>query len=152
MSKVLRHQKILELVRAGGVLNQEQLRSLLEQHGFEVNQSTLSRDLRELDLVKGGHGYQIPNPDAAPVVSPTARKLESALSSFLLSAIPAQNLVVLKTAPGHAPALAVALDRAPVAGILGSLAGDDTILLVTADPTAARGVADRLLQIARAPA
>jgi transcriptional regulator of arginine metabolism len=152
MSKVLRHQKIVELVRAGGVLNQEQLREKLLAHGFEVNQSTLSRDLRELELVKGARGYQLPSADAVAVVPPTARKLESALSNFLQSAIPAQNLVVLKTAPGHAGALAVALDRAPVAGILGSLAGDDTILLVTADVDAARTVADRLLGIARAPA
>jgi len=152
MSKVLRHQKILELVRAGGVPNQERLRARLREHGFEVNQSTLSRDLRELELVKGAHGYQLPAADAAPAVAPTARRIERAVPAFLLSATPAQNLIVLKTAPGHAQALAVALDRAPVTGILGSLAGDDTILLVTADPAAAKSIAEHLLRIARAPA
>jgi transcriptional regulator of arginine metabolism len=152
MSKVLRHQKILELVRAGGVRNQDQLRSLLARHGFQVNQSTLSRDLRELELVKGARGYQLPSPDADAAVPPTVRRLESALQSLLLSATTAQNLVVLKTAPGHAQALAVALDRAPMSEIVGSLAGDDTILVVTSDAAAAKAVADRLLQIARRPA
>ncbi len=148
MSKALRHSKIVELVRAGGVANQEQLRALLRLHGFEVNQSTLSRDLRELLLVKGAKGYQLP-PDAT-ATSP-ARKLPTALAEFLLSAIPAQNLVVLKTAPGHAGALAVVLDREPVAGILASLAGDDTILVITSDSAAAAAVAATLLGMARTP-
>jgi transcriptional regulator of arginine metabolism len=116
-----------------------------------VNQSTLSRDIRELELVKGARGYQLPTPDAATVPR-TARKIESALPAYLQQAIPAQNLVVLKTGPGHAPALAVALDRVPVDGVVGSIAGDDTILLVTPDAETARRVADRLLSIARAPA
>ena len=148
MSKALRHSKIVELVRAGGVANQEQLRALLRDHGFEVNQSTLSRDLRELLLVKGAKGYQLP-PDAS--ATPTARKLPAALAEFLLSAIPAQNLVVLKTAPGHAGALAVVLDREPVAGILASLAGDDTILLIAPDSPTAANVAATLLGMARTP-
>jgi|KBSSwiStaDraftv2_1062776.scaffolds.fasta_scaffold335598_2 transcriptional regulator of arginine metabolism len=151
MNKAQRHQKILELVRSGGVLNQEQLREVLKQQGVEVNQSTLSRDIRELELVKGARGYQLPTPDAATVPR-TARKIESALPAYLQQAIPAQNLVVLKTGPGHAPALAVALDRVPVDGVVGSIAGDDTILLVTPDADTARRVADHLLSIARAPA
>jgi transcriptional regulator of arginine metabolism len=150
MSKLQRHQKILELVRSGGVLNQEQLRESLAAHGFEVNQSTLSRDLRELELVKGTRGYQLPSPDAASV-PPTARRIESALPAYLQQAIPAQNLVVLKTGPGHAPALAVALDRVPLEGVVGSVAGDDTILLVTPDSATAQRIADQLLRIARIP-
>ena len=150
MSKTLRHQKILDLVRAGGVASQDQLRASLAQHGFQVNQSTLSRDLRELELVKGSRGYQLPTTGiAAP--SPTKR-LNEALATLLLSAIPAQNLVVLKTAPGHAAALAVALDRHPIQGILATLAGDDTVLLVTADSASADHVANALLAQARATA
>lgn len=145
MSKAQRHPKILELVRAGGVASQEQLRALLRDHGFDVNQSTLSRDLRELQLVKGPRGYQLP-PDAG---SAPARRLPSALAELLHSAIPAQNLVVLKTAPGHAGALAVVLDHEPVAGILASLAGDDTILVITQDGAAAAAVAAELLRLAR---
>lgn len=148
MSKAQRHQKIVELVRAGGIANQEQLRDRLREHGHEVNQSTLSRDLRELGLVKGARGYLLPTPDAAAAPAPT-RKLPTAISSFLLSAIPAQNLVVLKTAPGHAGALAVALDREPVAGILASLAGDDTILVITPDNATAANVAATLLGMTR---
>jgi transcriptional regulator of arginine metabolism len=150
MSKALRHQMVLELVRAGGIANQEQLRARLRDHGHEVNQSTLSRDLRELNLVKGAKGYLLPSPDAAVPSTPT-RHLPIALSSFLLKAIPAQNLVVLKTAPGHAGALAVALDREPVDGILASLAGDDTILVITSDSATAAAVAAALLGMARAP-
>ena len=151
MSKSLRHQKILELVRSGHVLSQEQLREQLAQQGFDVNQSTLSRDIRELELVKGGRGYQLPSPDAA-AIPPTARKIENALAAYLQQAVPAQNLVVLKTGPGHAPALTVALDRVPMDSVIGSIAGDDTILLVTPDAETARRLADRLLAIARAPA
>jgi transcriptional regulator of arginine metabolism len=151
MSKSLRHQKILELVRSGHVLSQEQLREQLAQQGHDVTQSTLSRDSRELELVKGGRGYQLPSPDAA-AIPPTARKIENALAAYLQQAVPAQNLVVLKTGPGHAPALAVALDRVPMDGVIGSIAGDDTILLVTPDADTARRLADRLLALARAPA
>jgi transcriptional regulator of arginine metabolism len=151
MSKSLRHQKILELVRSGHVLSQEQLKEQLAQQGFDVNQSTLSRDIRQLELVKGARGYQLPSPDAA-AIPPTARKIENALAAYLQQAVPAQNLVVLKTGPGHAPALAVALDRVPMDGVIGSIAGDDTILLVTPDAETARRLADRLLAIARAPA
>jgi|RhiMethySRZTD1v2_1073278.scaffolds.fasta_scaffold241275_2 transcriptional regulator of arginine metabolism len=152
MSKVQRHQKILELVRAGGVQNQEQLRAILASQGFAVNQSTLSRDVRDLELVKGARGYQLATPDAPPALPRTARKPQNALAAFLLTAVAAQNLVVLKTAPGHAQPLAVALDRSPLPEVIGSLAGDDTILLVTADATTAKALADRLLQMARAPA
>jgi transcriptional regulator of arginine metabolism len=151
MSKSLRHQKILELVRSGRVASQEQLRERLAEQGFDVNQSTLSRDIRDLELVKGARGYQLPNPDAA-AIPPTARKIENAVSAYLQQAIPAQNLVVLKTGPGHAPALAVALDRVAIDGVIGSIAGDDTILLVTPDAEAARRISERLLAIARSPA
>jgi transcriptional regulator of arginine metabolism len=151
MSKSLRHQKILELVRSGHVLSQEQLKEQLAQQGFDVNQSTLSRDIRQLELVKGARGYQLPSPDAA-AIPPTARKIENALAAYLQQAVPAQNLVVLKTGPGHAPALAVALDRVPMEGVIGSIAGDDTILLVTPDAETARRLAERLLATARAPA
>lgn len=151
MSKSLRHQKILELIGSGRVVSQEQLRERLAEQGFDVNQSTLSRDIRELDLVKGAKGWQLPTPDAA-TIPPTARKLENALAAYLQQAIPAQNLVVLKTGPGHAPALAVALDRVPIDGVVGSIAGDDTILLVTPDAETARRIAARLLAMARGPA
>ena len=150
-SKSLRHQKILELVGSGHVVSQEQLRERLAEQGFDVNQSTLSRDIRELELVKGAKGWQLPTPDAA-AIPPTARKIENALAAYLQHAIPAQNLVVLKTGPGHAPALAVALDRVPIDGVVGSIAGDDTILLVTPDAEAARRIAARLLAMARGPA
>jgi transcriptional regulator of arginine metabolism len=150
MSKAQRHQMILELVRAGGIANQDQLRDRLLEHGHEVNQSTLSRDLRELGLVKGARGYQLPATDAAAAPVPT-RRLPKAIASFLLNAIPAQNLVVLKTAPGHAAALAVVLDREPVAGILASLAGDDTILVITPDPATAAAVAAALLAMTGTP-
>lgn len=151
MSKAIRHQKILELVRAGGITNQEQLRARLRDHGQEVNQSTLSRDLRELGLVKGAKGYQLPSPDASATTGPT-RRLPTALATLLLSAVPAQNLVVLKTAPGHAGALAVVLDREPIAGILASLAGDDTVLVITADSATAAKVAATMLAMAQAGA
>src|SRR5262249_9668195 len=107
--------------------------------GIEVNQATLSRDLRAMKLLKGPEGYELP-PDASPAANDAALALWSAVHGWLTSATPAQNLVVLRTPPGGANALAVALDRAGWREVLGTLAGDDTVIIVTRKGADARKI------------
>lgn len=125
-----RRELILGWVRARRVKSQSELLDMLGTRGIEVNQATLSRDLRAMRLLKGPEGYELP-PDASPAANDAALALWSAVHGWLTSATPAQNLVVLRTPPGGANALAVALDRAGWREVLGTLAGDDTVLIVT---------------------
>ncbi len=125
--------------------SQAALGELLASVGFEVNQATLSRDLRELGLVKGVDGYQLPGP-AAPARNGGAR-LHQAASQWLDAAVAVQNQVVLRTPPGGAQPLALALDGAPPDVFTGTLAGDDTILVICKNGRDARGVAASLQQL-----
>src|SRR5262245_40390449 len=136
MSKRIRHKKILELVGSRKIQNQAQLQELLEKEGLAVTQSTLSRDIKELNLVKGGDGYRTPG--AMPLLPTGRAALQEALVRHLIKGVVAQNLVLLRTAPGDATPLAVALDHSDLPAILGTVAGDDTILIVTADKETAR--------------
>ncbi len=145
MSKTLRHQRILDLVKAGRVSSQESLRALLERENFRVTQSTLSRDIKELELVKGAGGYRLPGENGT---SASRQNLEKAISQNLLRCTAARNLVVVRTPAGHAHALAVAMDTTDLDGVLGTVAGDDTILLVTPDDESARQVAEFLMEVA----
>ena len=146
MSKALRHQRILDLVRSQRVLNQEQLRLLLERDGFKVTQSTLSRDIKDLSLVKGREGYQIPAPTTIHPLQ--SRTLRNAVQLYMRRCTPAQNVLVLRTAAGHAHPLALAVDHAELEGVLGTLAGDDTVLLITLDNSHAEEIAQKLLALA----
>jgi len=104
---------------------------------------TLSRDLRDLGVVKGPDGYELPAAGAAP-----ARAEESvwlAARTWLLGATPAQNLVVLRTPAGGAQPLGLAIDKAELAGVVGTIAGDDTVLAVCADAARAKALARELL-------
>ena len=134
-----RRELILGWVRARRVKNQSELLDMLGTRGIEVNQATLSRDLRAMRLLKGPEGYELP-PDASPAANDAALALWSAAHGWLTSATPAQNLVVLRTPPGGANALAVALDRAGWREVLGTLAGDDTVLVVTRKGADARKI------------
>jgi transcriptional regulator of arginine metabolism len=125
-----RRALILDWVRARRVKNQLELQELLAARGIEVNQATLSRDLRAMKLLKGPEGYELP-PDLTPAVDDAALALWSAVHGWLASATTAQNLVVLRTPPGGANPLAIALDRARWKEVLGTLAGDDTVIVVT---------------------
>jgi transcriptional regulator of arginine metabolism len=108
MSKLLRQNLILELVRREPVANQEQLRCSLLQHGFDVTQATLSRDIHELGLAKTAEGYAVPNGDQHPEPAlPAAMRL---VREFVLDVREAQNLIVVKTAAGSAQPVASALD------------------------------------------
>ena len=149
MSKLSRHQAILQLVSSGPVPSQEELQRLLHKRGFDAGQATLSRDIRELGLVKTADGYSLPgsgngngnghgHADAAlPSVSRLVRE-------FVTSVRAAQNLLVTKTSVGSAQPVAAALDGENWPEAVGTIAGDDTILIVCADARAAGRLAGRI--------
>ncbi len=141
MTKARRQATLLDVIRRRPVRTQGELGRALERRGVRASQVTLSRDLRELGVVKAPEGYR--EPLAAPPTS-SDEALFRVLREFLVEATPAQNLVVLKTKPGGANAVALALDRASWDDIIGTVAGDDTILAATASNAKAKGVAKRL--------
>src|SRR5690349_2647407 len=127
--KTFRHGQILRLVSGERITNQEDLRRRLAQQRLRVTQATLSRDLQELKLIKTSDGYKTVS--ALPDESASLPPLTRALREFLLDIRPAENLLVLKTPPSGAQPLAAAVDAAKFPEIAGTIAGDDTILIIT---------------------
>ncbi|HEV8266318.1 MAG TPA: arginine repressor [Gemmatimonadales bacterium] len=150
--KTQRHAAILKIIRRDTVGSQEQLRELLRAEGFEVTQATLSRDIRELGLAKvaapDGGSHYAPPPEGAGGVRP---HLEQLLPTMLVSAEGVGPLLVLKTATGAAQPLALALDGAGWAEIIGTIAGDDAILVIARSERARRAVQTRLNELAGVP-
>jgi transcriptional regulator of arginine metabolism len=145
--KRLRQTAILDLVERERVHSQERLRERLAARGFSVTQATLSRDIKELGLVKRSADgtYQRPNGTVSP--TPAAEStLRRSAREFLRSWEQVQNLLVLKTDPGRAQILAIDIDQALLEGVAGTIGGDDTILVVARDADQARRVADRLAE------
>ena len=131
IGKTFRHGQILRLVSGQPIVSQEELRRRLAQQKMRVTQATLSRDLQELRLVKTQEGYKpetvLPEDNGALPLPPLAR----ALREFLLDIRPAENLLVLKTPPSGAQPLAAAVDGSKFPEIAGTIAGDDTVLIIT---------------------
>jgi transcriptional regulator of arginine metabolism len=128
-TKTFRHGQILRLVSSERISNQEDLRRRLADKRMRVTQATLSRDLQELKLVKTRDGYRAATASLEEVAS--VPPLTRALREFLLDIRPAENLLVLKTPPSGAQPLAAALDGAKFSEIAGTIAGDDTVLIIT---------------------
>ena len=155
MSVKASRQRALEaLLRSRQVSSQARLLDLLRVQGFDATQATVSRDLEELGATKvrasdGQLVYALPETDPSPEVS--RDQLSQVLSMFMLSAVPSGNLVVLRTPPGHAQALASAMDRAGLPDVAGTVAGDDTVLVVCADRTSGRAMARQLRELIGAP-
>jgi transcriptional regulator of arginine metabolism len=133
MSKRERHQQILEIIRSHRVTSQEALRELLHERGTEVTQATLSRDMRELRLVKvpgaDGVGFYF-----SPEEWDSTPSLESLLPALFHSADGVDHLLVVRTMKGGAQTVAAAIDWEEWPEVLGTLAGDDTILIILRDP------------------
>jgi transcriptional regulator of arginine metabolism len=127
--KTFRQGQILRLVTGERIANQEDLRRRLAAQKMRVTQATLSRDLQELRLVKTQEGYKqtAALPEEPTPLPPLAR----ALAEFLLDIRPAENLLVLKTPPSGAQPLAAAVDASKFPEIAGTIAGDDTVLIIT---------------------
>ncbi len=148
--KTRRQGLILDLVDRHQVVSQEDLRRRLKALGFSVTQATLSRDISELGLVKaaGDGAYHRPGPDSANPAMAAAR-LQHAVAEYLSGVDRAQQLVVLKTGRAQAQPLAEALDRASLPEIVGTIAGEDTVLVVCRSPGLAEKVARRIEQVTK---
>ena len=162
LTRSARQARIRELIEAQQVTSQTQLAALLAEGGVEVTQATLSRDLEELGAVKlrGADGapasYVLP-PENAPLrparATSAPARLSKMLGDLLTAAEGSANLAVLRTPPGAAQFLASALDKVGLPDVLGTIAGDDTLLVVSREPDGGPALADRLRALAeRTPA
>ena len=143
--KARRQAVILELIDRDALRSQEQLRRRLHQRGFDATQATISRDIKELGLVKrsGDGAYQRPGLDTTSPETALAA-LERAVGDFLRDVEHVQQLVVIRTGVGQAQPLAIALDRAQLPELVGTIAGDDTILVIARGARAAAALVKRL--------
>ena len=146
----LRHQRIKALISDQAIRNQQELQELLAVGGISVTQATLSRDLRELEVSKSPDGYRLPGDVGRLPSNGEAR--ESRLGSLLrreaLGLDAGGGLVVLRTAPGHADALAIEIDRLRAPDVAGTIAGDDTVFVATHSQRQARSLLERLRALA----
>ena len=142
MNKALRQRAVLEVLRQGVVASQEDLQRALRKRGFKVGQATLSRDIRDLNLSKTAAGYTLAQGEGgAGLALPPVQRL---VREFVLDVRPAQNLLVVKTIIGSAQPVAAALDEQEWEEMVGTIAGDDTILIVCPDKDGANKVAGRI--------
>jgi transcriptional regulator of arginine metabolism len=153
-----RQRRIVEILARTQVRSQAELLDLLAADGIEVTQATLSRDLVELGAVKVRSGrtlvYAVPGEGGDRTARPTpeadeaAPRLRRLCEELLVTAEPSHNLVVLRTPPGAANFLASAIDHAALPDLLGTIAGDDTIMVITTGAAASRRTASQLLALA----
>jgi transcriptional regulator of arginine metabolism len=136
--KLQRHNAIRDLLASSLVTNQDELRRKLRRRGFAVTQATLSRDIHELRLSKGPGGYSFPNGNGANGHATTQDDdsppaVEEMIESFCLRVRQATNQVVVRTVMGGAQPMAAALDHSGWSEIVGTIAGDDTVLIICPD-------------------
>jgi transcriptional regulator of arginine metabolism len=141
--KAQRKAAILELVEQEVITSQEQLRERLQHRGISATQATLSRDVRELSLVKRPADGAYRRLGAEPATGDGGAALRRAIEEFLRTQEAVEQLLVLRTDPGQAQPLAVAIDRAHVPEIAGTIGGDDTILVICRSAKDAAAIADR---------
>jgi transcriptional regulator of arginine metabolism len=154
-TRVARQARIVELVTSMGIRSQTELARLLAGEGIDATQATLSRDLDELGAVKlrgadgGAPVYVIPE-DGSPVrgVQGGTSRLTRLLGELLVSADGSANLTVLRTPPGAAQFLASAIDRAALHEVVGTIAGDDTVLVIAREPLSGKELGDRFMAMA----
>lgn len=144
-----RRREIRRIITQKGVGSQAALVEALSRAGFEVTQATVSRDLRELGAVKardsGGRSvYALPPPGGDRADSTAVQALQRVLIEFAEDIVPTGNLVLITTPPGAAQVVAGGIDRGGVDGVLGTVAGDDTLLVVVADEVGGSSVAEKL--------
>jgi transcriptional regulator of arginine metabolism len=152
-NKAYRHKEILAILQRQHLGTQAAIAACLRKRGLAVSQATLSKDLKELGLVKapqqdGRFRYCLPAGDSLPR---NRRELRQELSDLLLGMEAAGHMLVLKTPPGNAPGLAAALDRTGWEEVVGTVAGDDTILAVCRSAAQARTVRERVWAIIQNP-
>lgn len=134
MSQRARQRAILQIVQERPITSQAQLVELLERRGYPATQATVSRDIRHLGLLKlpaeGGRSRYLPVEDLETALPKSSQSLRTACQQFVVDIVAVPALLALKTRVGHANAVAVAIDEARLPGIAGTVAGDDTILVL----------------------
>lgn len=144
MAKTFRQGQILKLIRSRAIYTQQDLADALQKLGVAATQVTLSRDIHQLGLVKTAEGYRQIDPE------PVGPELSTVATEFLWDVRVAQNLVVLKTSPAHASPVAAALDHAGWPEVVGTIAGDDNVLVVAPDNRTATQLGRKLRGFLRA--
>lgn len=142
MNKSFRQGQILKLIRKKEICTQDELAKELAVLGVLATQVTLSRDIRDLGLVKTSEGYR-----RLPLNTNARSDVANVAEEYLQDIRIAQNLVVLRTSPGNANTLAIALDREELDEVVGTVAGDDTVLVITPDSEAAGRFRERMLSL-----
>lgn len=163
MTKAARHARITDVLTREDVRSQGELAKRLSEAGVQVTQATLSRDLDELGAVKlrtadghlayvlpgeGGERLQRPRPDTLSLEQVSGARLTRLAEDLLVSAEASANMVIVRTPPGAAQYLASAIDHTDFHTILGTIAGDDTILVISRDPQGGEDLAAALLRLA----
>ena len=141
MSKLSRHSAVRDLVSNHRVASQEDLRRMLYRRGHRVTQATLSRDIHELRLVKTPDGYKFPQGEVPDAFLPSIERL---IQEFVYEVKTAQNLVVVKTSAGSAQPVSAAIDGEEWEEVVGTIGGDDTILVIAPDSKTAEKLAARI--------
>jgi transcriptional regulator of arginine metabolism len=141
MSKLARHSAIRDLVDSQVVASQEELRRRLYRRGHRVTQATLSRDIHELRLVKTPDGYKFPQGEVPDAFLPSIERL---IREFVYEVRAAQNLVVVKTSAGSAQPVSAAIDAEEWGEVIGTIGGDDTILVIAPDTERAQRLTHRI--------
>jgi transcriptional regulator of arginine metabolism len=147
MSKLSRQQAILDLAKTEELSSQDELRKHLVRRGFRVTQATLSRDINELGLVKTAEGYALLAENGNGHAAEAAPSVSRLIREFVTEVREAQNLLVLKTTTGSAQPVAVALDAESWQEVVGTVGGDDTVLIVSSNKKAAGRLASRIREM-----
>ena len=147
-----RRERIIELISTNNISKQEDLANILLSEGFSVTQATVSRDIKELGLIKVKDGnskskYSLPPKKHEHEV--TDEKVIILLKTFIISVEAAKNLIVFKTLAGNGSACGMAIDKLKPEGVVGSIAGDDTLLIVTHDDATANDVVEYIKEIVK---
>jgi transcriptional regulator of arginine metabolism len=146
MDHLYRRNQILDILRSEPVRTQDALRKKLAKRGIEVTQATVSRDIEELELVKTRAGYRLPvAAPAAPAPQPAQPAANVILKEFVREVLQAAALVVIKTSPGNAHSVGVALDAGRWEEVVGTVAGDDTVFIATPGSRQAASVRKKIL-------
>lgn len=146
-----RRNRIKEIITTKVICKQEELAKVLNEEGYSVTQATVSRDIKELGLIKVKDSetkkskYSLPKPKPAHEV--TDEKVITLLKTFIISVESAKNLIVIKTLTGNGSACGMAIDKLMPEGVVGSIAGDDTLLIVTHDDETANSVVDYIKEL-----
>lgn len=149
VSKQERHSTIRHLVAAETITSQDELRRRLAKRGFDVTQATLSRDIHELRIFKGPAGYSTANGNGLHAEVEDEPAVDEILGSFGIAVRQAQNQLVLRTTSGGAQPVALAIDHEAWSEVVGTLAGDDTILIVCPDNRRATALREKLERMIR---